>query len=202
MRPAAAITAATAGTTAAALVLAALSGGCSSIGPQPCDRSLQGNPYILYTDGKVVHGVYMTSNWDGTDPSFEPDASAPDAGPDAGPAVCGDLEGLMDAGDQGGCAPTPCTLGSGYGLLYLPGGMRYKLEHHLGVLPTAVQVYLSFGNCGAADGDTIAQAAGNQVEIAAIDEQYIWVVNGACAEYWMLVVASAGAPLPTPPGGG
>jgi hypothetical protein len=48
--------------------LASLSAGCgeiSKIGPSTCDRSPSGNPPILYTDGTVEDGVYMSTPWDG-----------------------------------------------------------------------------------------------------------------------------------------
>lgn len=34
-------------------------------GPETCDRSEEYNPPVLYTDGTVENGVYMTSAWDG-----------------------------------------------------------------------------------------------------------------------------------------
>lgn len=36
--------------------------GClTDIGPATCDRSAEGNPAVLYTEGTVENGVYMTS---------------------------------------------------------------------------------------------------------------------------------------------
>ena len=49
-----------------ALVMGAL--GCdavASIGPDICDRSEQGNPAQLYSQGTVEGGIYMSSDWDG-----------------------------------------------------------------------------------------------------------------------------------------
>jgi hypothetical protein len=34
-------------------------------GPETCDRSEEGNPPVLYTDGTTENGIYMTSDWDG-----------------------------------------------------------------------------------------------------------------------------------------
>lgn len=37
----------------------------SQIGPTSCDRSAEMNIPILYTEGTVEGGIYMTSDWDG-----------------------------------------------------------------------------------------------------------------------------------------
>lgn len=34
-------------------------------GPETCDRSEEHNPPVLYTQGTVENGIYMTSDWDG-----------------------------------------------------------------------------------------------------------------------------------------
>jgi hypothetical protein len=50
------------------MALAAPLAGCdgvSSIGPTSCDRSAAANEPILYTEGTVEGGIYMTSAWDG-----------------------------------------------------------------------------------------------------------------------------------------
>src|SRR5262245_8717254 len=46
---------------------AALSPACggSSLTPEICDRSEGGNPPVVYTDGAVEDGIYMSSPWDG-----------------------------------------------------------------------------------------------------------------------------------------
>lgn len=52
---------------ALAAALAAPSLGCgllSEIGPANCDRSEEANPPILYTEGTVEDGVYMSAAWD------------------------------------------------------------------------------------------------------------------------------------------
>lgn len=48
--------------------LASLSVACneiSKIGPTTCNRSEAGNPPVLYTEGTVEGGVYMSTPWDG-----------------------------------------------------------------------------------------------------------------------------------------
>jgi hypothetical protein len=82
-------------------------------------------------------------------------------------------------------------------LLDFPGGIRYRLFHHLGKKPRLIESYLSFSETGELKG-TIAQSAGNQVETEAQDDESILITNGACAEYWLVVVASAGDDLPKP----
>ncbi|MEZ4444010.1 MAG: hypothetical protein R3B72_33360 [Polyangiaceae bacterium] len=78
-------------------------------------------------------------------------------------------------------------------LLYFPGGAYYRIHHNLGAIPVGVQFYLSFSRDGVADG-SLAPAAGNQVEIHAIDEETITVLNGSCSEYYLMVIAWTEAP--------
>ena len=79
-------------------------------------------------------------------------------------------------------------------LLYYPGGAHYKIFHNLGAIPSQASFYLSFERYGLAEG-SVAEAAGNQVEIKAIDEESITVVNGTCAEFYLLgVMSTSGAP--------
>jgi hypothetical protein len=75
-------------------------------------------------------------------------------------------------------------------LLYFPGGMRYLLEHKLGQVPKSWQFYLSFDQFGTQSG-VVSPASGNQVELRAIDDKTMTVVNGSCVEYWLLVTATA-----------
>jgi len=79
----------------------------------------------------------------------------------------------------------------GEGLLYFPGGMRYKIFHQLGAVPRWWQIYLSFDRYGTATG-TLAQATGNQAEVLEVDAGSLEIANGSCVEYWLLVVAGAG----------
>jgi hypothetical protein len=85
-------------------------------------------------------------------------------------------------------------------LLYFPGGIRYEIFHRLDAQPLWIDSYLSFSRWGTqgsegggGDDDnafnTLAQAAGNQVEIQDVDDQQITLFNDSCAEYWLLVVA-------------
>lgn len=50
---------------AVALAIAAVTAGCETFGPATCDRSLEGNLPVSYTEGTVTKGVYTTSAWDG-----------------------------------------------------------------------------------------------------------------------------------------
>jgi hypothetical protein len=83
-------------------------------------------------------------------------------------------------------------------LLHFPGGAYYDIFHGLGERPNAVQFYLSFNEEGVAAqggaGDSLTQAAGNQVELRFIDEEKLTVLNGTCAEYYLLVIARVDAP--------
>lgn len=83
-------------------------------------------------------------------------------------------------------------------LLYFPGGMHYALQQKPGCTAQWVQAYLSFDRYGTLEGGTLAQAAGNQVEVNAIDvvpdggdgtSTAIVVANDSCVDYWLLVVA-------------
>jgi hypothetical protein len=79
-------------------------------------------------------------------------------------------------------------------LLNFPGGMHYRLEHHLGGRPTWVQPYLSFDENGTRDGGALGQAVGNQVEILGIDCQTIEISNDSCVDYWLLLTAGGAPP--------
>jgi hypothetical protein len=85
-------------------------------------------------------------------------------------------------------------------LLWFPGGMHYELEHYLGETPRFFQGYLSFDRYGTRDDedddDTIAHAAGTQVELVRANDTTMVVRNAECVDYWLLVVAGAGAPAP------
>src|SRR6185503_9296065 len=61
-------------------------------------------------------------------------------------------------------------------LLYFPGGMRYRIQHKLGVVPAWWQFYLSFDQFGTQTGN-LAAAAGDQAVLRAVDEEDIVVVN-------------------------
>jgi len=75
--------------------------------------------------------------------------------------------------------------------LPFPGGKRYKLEHHLGFAPRTVSVFLAFG-----DSNTeLAPCAGNTC-VFCVDEQYVWLRNDTCSEFWVRVVAEGEGPTP------
>jgi hypothetical protein len=83
-------------------------------------------------------------------------------------------------------------------LLYFPGGIRYQIEHDLGVVPAWWIAYLSFSSDGV-DAGTLAPASGNEVELEAEDAQSITLTNGECAQFWLMVVAGDGSTAaPTP----
>ena len=85
-------------------------------------------------------------------------------------------------------------------LLSFRGGVQIRFEHKLGAVPRSWQAYLSFDQSGIANG-TVAEAAGNQVELVSIDDQAIIVRNNSCADYWLILTAEAGS-VPGPSGGG
>jgi hypothetical protein len=123
--------------------------------------------------------------------------------------------GLLTACDEGNGFPTTCdrpesdeptpyhggTIHNGvyatsdwYGeLLHFPGGAYYKIYHDLYVgppeqtdqVPDWFVFYTSFERDGLASG-SLAQAGGNQVEVKALDHESITIVNGTCAEFWLL----------------
>ncbi len=70
-------------------------------------------------------------------------------------------------------------------LLYYPGGSYYTLHHNLGERPRWWQCWLSFEKDGVASG-SVAQAAGNEVELKALDENTLTVLNGTCIDFWLL----------------
>jgi hypothetical protein len=82
-------------------------------------------------------------------------------------------------------------------LLFFPGGAWYQIEHRLGEVPDWFQFYLSFERDGLGSG-SLAQAAGNQVEVKAIDNRTIEVLNGSCVDYWLLGVVGVGGDGPSP----
>jgi hypothetical protein len=48
---------------AALAALAAV--GCGRGGPLTCDRTGEDNPFVMYSEGTAVDGVYMSSPWEG-----------------------------------------------------------------------------------------------------------------------------------------
>lgn len=76
-------------------------------------------------------------------------------------------------------------------LLYFPGGAWYEIHHQLGEVPRWFEFYLSFERDGLGSA-SLAQASGNQAEIKEIDAESITVLNGSCADYWLLGVVGVG----------
>ena len=70
-------------------------------------------------------------------------------------------------------------------LLYYPAGAYYTLHHNLGERPRWWQCWLSFERDGVANG-SVALAAGNEVELKAIDDTTLTVLNGTCIDFWLL----------------
>ena len=111
-----------------------------------------------------------------------------------GPSICPRPESEEPMPYKGGN-----TLGTNYEKadwhgrwLYWPGGAFYEIHHNLGQVPAAVDFWLSFDEYGIKNGDSATHAAGNQVELKAVDEWTITVVNGSCSDYYLRVVASIG----------
>ncbi|AKT35912.1 uncharacterized protein CMC5_000230 [Chondromyces crocatus] len=117
----------------------------SKLGPGNCDRSIDANPAIGYSEGSVEAGVYMSATWDLDAPKRDQE------------------------------------------LLFFPGGMRYEIQHKLGEMPRWWLAYLSFDRYGA-DTESIAIAAGNQVEVKDVNDRTITLVNASCSDYWLLLV--------------
>lgn len=82
-------------------------------------------------------------------------------------------------------------------LLSFTGGAWYEIHHELGEVPQWFQFYLSFERDGLGSG-SVAHAAGNQVEVKAIDDQTLTVLNGTCVDYWLLGVVGTGGQSPPP----
>lgn len=72
-------------------------------------------------------------------------------------------------------------------LLYFDGGRYYEIHHNLGAVPVAVHGYVSFERYGLAEG-SVSETAGNQMEVKALDENTVTVLNGSCTEYYLRVV--------------
>jgi len=72
-------------------------------------------------------------------------------------------------------------------LLHFPGGAFYRIHHGLDQEPRWWNIYLSFERFGLEEG-SLAQAAGNQAEVKAVDDETITIVNASCVEYYMLTV--------------
>ena len=82
-------------------------------------------------------------------------------------------------------------------LLDWSGGTYYKLAHHLGVTPDWWIFYLSFSRYGIKQkGGVYAQATGNQAVLIDVDDEFLWVANDSCSNYYLRVVAGTGTAPP------
>jgi hypothetical protein len=73
-------------------------------------------------------------------------------------------------------------------LLWYPGGALYGIRHHLGHVPIDAHFWLSFDRDGLAHGGSLTEAAGNEAEVMYVSDEYLTVMNGTCADYWLRAV--------------
>jgi hypothetical protein len=73
--------------------------------------------------------------------------------------------------------------------LFFPSGRTYRLEHGLGQTPASYHVYLSFAEFPFR-GSGVAESAGNQAIVEAINDEYVEVRNDTCAEYFLRLTAT------------
>jgi hypothetical protein len=127
-----------------------------------------------------------------------------------GPEICARPESAEPTPYKGGSVENGVYMSAILGeqpeeLLHFPGGAYYNIYHQLeeegpdgepmAVVPRWFQFYLSFERYGTR-GSSLAPAAGNQAEVKAVNDQYITVLNATCSDYWLLVMAGAGAEQP------
>jgi hypothetical protein len=92
-------------------------------------------------------------------------------------------------------------------LLNFPGGMIYRMEHHLvddqqqPVTPRWVSLWVSLDRdgLGGDGGGVIARASGNEAVLLEVGPTTITVQNDGCQGYWLLVAAGTGPTQSTPP---
>ena len=110
-----------------------------------------------------------------------------------GPDTCSRPESDLPTAYKGGSVTGGTYMSSPWDgdLLHFPGGAYYNVFHRLVRRPSTLNFYLSFERNGITDA-SVAQAAGNQVEVKWSDCASFTIVNGSCAEYWLLAVASVG----------
>lgn len=79
-------------------------------------------------------------------------------------------------------------------LLYWPAGAHYRMYHGLGAVPGLPVVYLGFGATLDLDGTesrrSLAPAAGNQFELLDRTDDYLEILNGTCADFYIVVEAN------------
>jgi hypothetical protein len=84
-------------------------------------------------------------------------------------------------------------------LLSFGGGAYWKIEHRLGDVPRSMEFWLSFDRDGVASGGTLTEASGNEVQLEAVTEESVTVLNGTCADFWLLAVIGVADDTPAPP---
>lgn len=78
---------------------------------------------------------------------------------------------------------------------YVPyeGGTLYHFEHHLGAIPSNVEVWLSFSETPQDAGGGGTPAAGNQALVLEQTPDEVQVQNDTCSTFWIRVVVTAPA---------
>ncbi|MFI5299255.1 MAG: hypothetical protein ACHREM_14265 [Polyangiales bacterium] len=76
---------------------------------------------------------------------------------------------------------------------YLPyeGGALYHFQHHLGAMPTNVQIWLSFSETPENQGGGGTPAAGNQALVLGQNADEVQIRNDTCSSFWIRVVVTA-----------
>lgn len=117
-----------------------------------------------------------------------------------GPETCDRPESAEPIDYRGGTVQDGVYMSADwYGeLLAFPGGAYYRIHHELGEVPRWVEPLLSFERDGLGSG-SVAPAAGNQVEIKAIDAETVTLVNGTCTDYYLLLIAGVEGGPPVEP---
>ncbi|MCC6524327.1 MAG: hypothetical protein IT373_16835 [Polyangiaceae bacterium] len=72
--------------------------------------------------------------------------------------------------------------------LYFPGGAFFRFHHGLGAMPRWWIPYLSFGRHALTDGSEVSIGAGDVAQVAAVDDYTITVMNGTCADFYLMMV--------------
>lgn len=109
-----------------------------------------------------------------------------------GPQSCDrDPEDNPPADYQGGSAEGGIYMSSDWDaeLVQFQGGAQIRFFHGLGAVPRNWVAYVSFDRYG--EDGSMAAATGNQAELVAIDDQSLTLRNSSCADYYLLVTATA-----------
>lgn len=117
-------------------------------------------------------------------------AAACDSVAGLGPKSCDiDIENATAETYSDGVAASGVYMSSGWDgeRLAFGGGALLVLEHHLGVTPRSIQVWVSLEPDG-----PLAPAAGNQSELVDVSATSLTLHNTTCSDYWLVVTADAG----------